>query len=557
MGGAGQAPRRTPRARRAPPNGPAGFPPSRRTPPRTAMIRRLTLLLALPLLLLGCREDAGPDPLRVICEATFPPYEYRAQDAIDGIDPALCSIFAACLDRPLDIQDMAFDAIIAAVSVGKADIAASGITVTQERARQVAFSDPYVTSAQVAVVPTRSPILAPADLHGRAIAVQSGSTGDLHVTRVITKTPERYKTVIDAINAVRNGKADAAVVDLQPAQVFLSKNDAPLRLLTTPVTVENYAFAFPKRDPRLRAQVNLILAKMRETGALDRLVNLYLAANETGRTDPLFHAPAIAAIRDALANVPALRDALQALERDPSLNPPTATLATLWQDFTHALHANFVAENRWRYLLDGLGATLLITALATLIGIAIGLLVAIVRATHDMTGRLALLNLLCRIYLTVIRGTPVVVQLLIIYFVIFGSQDVSKILVAVVAFGLNSGAYVAEIIRAGIASVDKGQNEAGRSLGLTHTATMACVILPQALRNTLPALGNEFIVLLKETSVAGYIALTDLTKAGDIIRSQTYTALLPLLAVAAIYLAIVSLFAALLSRLEKRLKNHA
>ena len=212
-------------------------------------MRRLLCLLLLPLLLLGCRDDAGPKPLRVICEATFPPYEYHVKEAIDGIDPALCTIFADCLGRPLDLQDIAFDALIAAVSVGKADIAASGITVTEERARQVAFSAPYVTSAQVAVVPIDSPLRAPEDLPGHTIAVQSGSTGDLHVTRHIGE-PERYKTVIDAVNAVRNQKAHAAVVDRQPAQVFIAKNATALRILPAPVATEDYALAFPKDNPK-------------------------------------------------------------------------------------------------------------------------------------------------------------------------------------------------------------------------------------------------------------------------------------------------------------------
>ena len=149
-----------------------------------------------------------------------------------------------------------------------------------------------------------------------------------------------------------------------------------------------------------------------------------------------------------------------------------------------------------------------------------------------------------------------VVHLLIIYFVIFGSVDISKMVVAIIAFGVNSGAYVAEIIRGGIMSIDKGQMEAGRSLGLSYVQTLRLVILPQAFKNVLPALGNEFIVLLKETSIAGYIALEDLTKAGDIIRSQTYDAFMPLAAVALIYLALVMLLSALLTRLEKRLKKN-
>ena len=191
-----------------------------------------------------------------------------------------------------------------------------------------------------------------------------------------------------------------------------------------------------------------------------------------------------------------------------------------------------------------------------LLGVLLGFTVAVIRSTHDKTGKLRLLNWLCKLYLTVIRGTPVVVQLLIIYFVIFGSVNISKILVAIVAFGVNSGAYVAEIIRGGIMSIDKGQFEAGRSLGLSYIQTMIYIILPQAFKNVLPALGNEFIVLLKETSVSGYIALQDLTKGGDIIRSQTYTAFMPLIAVALIYLAVVMLFSWLLGKLERRLKNN-
>ena len=173
-----------------------------------------------------------------------------------------------------------------------------------------------------------------------------------------------------------------------------------------------------------------------------------------------------------------------------------------------------------------------------------------------MTGKFKVANFFCKIYLTVIRGTPVVVQLLIIYFVIFGSVDIDKLLVAIIAFGINSGAYVAEIVRSGIMSIDKGQMEAGRSLGLSYGQTMNYVIIPQAFKNVLPALGNEFIVLLKETSVAGYIALQDLTKGGDIIRSQTYDAFLPLIAVALIYLVVVVILTKLLGILEKRLKQN-
>ena len=218
-------------------------------------------------------------------------------------------------------------------------------------------------------------------------------------------------------------------------------------------------------------------------------------------------------------------------------------------------YQNFIQDDRWMYMRDGLMVTLQVTLFATLIGILLGFIVAIIRSTHDRTGKLKILNALCQVYLTVIRGTPVVVQLLITYFVIFGSVNVSKVLVAVLAFGVNSGAYVAEICRAGIMSIDIGQMEAGRSIGFSYTQTMWYIILPQAFKNVLPALGNEFIVLLKETSISGYIALQDLTKGGDIIRSRTYDAFMPLIGVACVYLILVLGFTKLVSLLERRLNQ--
>ena len=225
------------------------------------------------------------------------------------------------------------------------------------------------------------------------------------------------------------------------------------------------------------------------------------------------------------------------------------------QELKSSFISNFIEDNRWRYITDGLKITLLVTVFAVLIGVVLGFLIAIVRTTHDKTGKLKILNAICKVYLTVIRGTPVVVQLMIIYFIIFGSVDISKVLVAIIAFGINSGAYVAEIFRSGIMSIDNGQFEAGRSLGFNYDQTMMYIIMPQAFKNVLPTLCNEFISLLKETSVSGYIALQDLTKGGDIIRSRTYDAFMPLIAVALIYLAMVMIFTKLVSLLERRLRN--
>lgn len=243
---------------------------------------------------------------------------------------------------------------------------------------------------------------------------------------------------------------------------------------------------------------------------------------------------------------------------------------TEWfEAFKDRLILNFVDDNRWRYITDGLIATLEITFFALIIGLVIGFTVAIIRSSYDKSkedaknsgagklGRafMSVLNGICKVYLTVIRGTPVVVQLMIIYFVIFQSVDINKIFVAIIAFGLNSGAYVAEIVRSGIMSVDKGQFEAGKSVGFNYYQTMVHIILPQAFKNILPALGNEFIVLLKETSVSGYIAIQDLTKGGDIIRSRTFDAFMPLIAVALIYLVIVMFMSSMVNKLERRLRT--
>lgn len=220
-------------------------------------------------------------------------------------------------------------------------------------------------------------------------------------------------------------------------------------------------------------------------------------------------------------------------------------------------YATFITENRYRYFLSGLGNTLLITVFATILGVFIGFVVAIIRTTADTAPNkrpvLVLFDKLARVYLTVIRGTPTTVQILIMYYIVMAGST-NKLLIAIITFGINSGAYVAEIVRSGIQSIDKGQFEAGRSLGFTYSKTMWYIIIPQAFKNVLPALANEFITLLKETSIAGYIALNDLTRAGDIVRSLTYEPFFSLITVALIYLVIVMILTYLVGILERRLR---
>lgn len=216
---------------------------------------------------------------------------------------------------------------------------------------------------------------------------------------------------------------------------------------------------------------------------------------------------------------------------------------------------NFIKDSRWKYIAEGLLTTLEISFFSVIIGVVLGFIFAVIRATSDKTGKLKLLNALIKIYVTIIRGTPVMIQLLIIYYVIFASTNINKVLVAVLAFGLNSVAYMTEIVRSGIMSIDNGQFEAGRSLGFNYVQTMRHFILPQALKNVLPAIGNELIVLIKETSISGYIGIMDMTRGADYIRSRTYDAFPPLIAVALVYLVIVMILTALVGKLERRLKT--
>lgn len=326
--------------------------------------------------------------------AAFPPYEYYADGSskkIIGIDADIAQAIADKLGMKLEISDMEFDSIIVAVQSGKADIGIAGMTVTEDRLKNIDFSDAYTQSKQVIVVKTSN-------------------------------------------------------------------------------------------------------------------INSKL---------------------------------------------------TIKQRFRQS----FIEGKRYKYIIEGLKNTLIITLIAGILGIILGFLIAIIRVANDNNEDrgigILLLNILARIYLTIFRGTPMMVQLLIMYYVIFSDINVNPIIAAIIAFSLNSGAYVAEAVRAGIISIPVGQFEAGRSLGFTYSKTMLYIIMPQAIKNALPAMCNEFIALLKESSIVGYIGLMDVTRAGDIIRSNTYEAMLPLIAVACIYLIIVMVLTYLVGKLERRLKKDA
>ncbi|MBQ8040739.1 MAG: amino acid ABC transporter permease [Lachnospiraceae bacterium] len=216
--------------------------------------------------------------------------------------------------------------------------------------------------------------------------------------------------------------------------------------------------------------------------------------------------------------------------------------------------AAFITQDRWKLYLEGFGVTLQVAFFAAIIGIIIGTIVALMKLSRTRRGKKTIFARIADIYIDVIRGTPSVLQLLIMWFVIMATTN-NGILVASLSFGINSGAYVAEIIRAGILAVDKGQMEAGRALGLTNAQTMVYIIIPQAIKNVLPPLGNEFIVLLKETAIVGYVSLSDLTRVANQISSRTYEAFMPLIGSAVIYFVTIKIITILLEKLERRLRK--
>ena len=599
---------------------------------------------------IGTDEEKGTMPyqkkdvqrngdLIVATNAEFKPYEYIENNQIVGIDMDIMQAVCDELQMNLVIENMAFDSILPAIQSGKATVGAAGMTVTEDRKKNVDFSASYTTSKQVIIVnapkkaeTTGNTITSVDDLIGKNIGVQLGTTGDTFATdyeKDGTANLERYTKAADAIQALNQNKIDCVIIDEQPALSFVAVN-SNLAILEEEFAVEEYALSIKKGRTDLLDKINNALKKLKSDGTIDNIATNYIGTDEQKGTLPyqkkdvqrngklvvatnaefppyeyvndgkivgidmdimqavcdelgfdmeienMAFDSILPAIQSGKADVGAAgmtvtEDRKQNVDFSDSyttskqviiINKGTSAVSdgenknTKSLSFTDKLRQNFIDDSRWQYILTGLGNTILITILAIAIGLVIGTLVAVVRTVHDQQNKLKILNFICKLYLTVIRGTPAMIQLLIIYYVIFASVNVNKILVAVVAFGLNSGAYVAEVIRSGINAVDKGQFEAGRCLGLNYRQTMSSIIMPQAFKNMLPALCNEFISLLKETAISGYIGLQDLTKGGDIIRSQTFEAFIPLVAVALIYLVMVLLLSYGVGRLERRLKNN-
>ena len=451
----------------------------------------------------GCSSQEKEE-LTLVTEAGFAPYEYYSKGEIVGVDIEIAQKIAKNLGKKLVIKDVAFDSIINEVKTKKSDLGAAGISYTEERAREVAFTDNYSVSKQVIIVNKNSYITSKENLVGK-VAVQLGTTADSYLTKNTNVTLIREKKFLAAIQDLKDGKVNAVVMDELPAKKLITSD---MKILSEPLVTDSYGMVVAKDNTELLESCNKVIKQMKESGEIDKILLKHM-----GQSD--------------------------------EIEEKTSVFDRFYQ--------SVIYDNRYLYILEGLKNTLIIAVGAVILGILLGTLLAFIRHYHDETGYLKVFNAISKAYIHIIRGTPSILQLMIIYYVIFKNVSISIVLVGILAFGINSAAYVAEIIRAGLNSVDKGQIEAGYALSLNYRQVMMKIVFPQAIRNILPALGNEFITLVKETSVGAYIGIVELTKASDIIASRTYDYFFPLILIAVIYFAITFSLSKLISIMEKRL----
>ena len=491
-------------------------------------IHKIILLVTAFLVVIGLGFGASKylvpksdrEKLIVGTDVGFEPFEYIKNGETVGFDVDLVQEVADDLDRELVIEQVAFDGLLAALQAGRIDVVAAGMTATEERAKSVNFSDPYYEASQMIIVKRDNlEIKTKADLKGKKIGVQLGTTGDEMVGEIEDTEKIQFPAVPAVLQELSTGRIDAVVLDNAPAEKYL-KNKPELKMLTEQLSAENYALAFNKEDVELLQSANRTIARIKEDGTYDSMMDKYFQVSKVG---------------DEVS---------------------TEKMST--KDI-------FLGEDRYMFLVKGLGITLLVSAVSVIFGVILGLLIVVMRISRfkpfkflsKKPNRLSEFNplaMLAKIYTTIIRGTPVLVQLLIFYYVIFSQPGFPKIIIASVAFGLNSAAYIAEILRSGFEALPKGQWEAAESLGFNYRQTIWYITMPQVLKNSLPSLVNEFIALVKETSVVGWIGLADLMRGADNIRFQTATAFESLAAAALIYLLLTTILTRASDRIERRLR---
>lgn len=449
----------------------------------------------------------------VATNAEFAPFEYQDGNEFKGIDIDVIKEYAKYINVKINIKNMDFDASLLSVSTNKADLAIAAITKNAKREETLSFSDSYYTANQVIIVnkdsiyasiTDESEILNLLSTNKAKIGCQRGTTGQYYIEGstdwdfegIGNTTCVTYDNGALAVTDLSKNNIDAVIIDEAPAKLYC-KNFTDVTMLDIVLTQEEYCIAVSKGNESLIASLNEFINKIKNDGTFDEIVSKYYGNDDI-------------AIEDN----------------------------------------NKVGESIIK-ILKGLGVTFIITIFAFILGILIGMLINIVQSSTSKNIFIKILKKIASIYIAIFRGTPVTVQLLIIYYVVF--SNIVPLFAAVIAFALNSGAYVSEIIRGGINSVAKGQMEAGRSLGLPHNVVMRKIVLPQAIRNCLPSLGNEFIALIKETSVVSFITVMDLYSAFRAIATESFAYKSVYLIMGVVYFVIIFIISFLLKKIERRL----
>ena len=552
----------------------------------------------------------------VVSDLGFP-FSFMQDGNLCGFDIELSRRFAAYAGKKFVPVDLQFGSLISSISTNKIDMIAASLTITEERKKQINFSEPYLTSG-ISTIALKKNMETKAnsrfsitdDIADKKIGI---FTGTVHDAFIANKYPQaevfRYESTADLVISIKSGKIDVAMLDLITAKIMLKQN-RDLGLLTDNILDMPLGVGFSKNKPELLAEFNSFLNEIRTDGTYDTIASRWfnensdeatmphfdkiesdrkivvgialedlpyvaykngeyvgfdiemlhhfalrnnyqlemvpmefaslVAALTTGKVDMITDGIAISEERAKQINFSdsyaTFKTAVVAKKTDLGTNAPDDSAlakASYLQRIKSSFYSNLIHEKRYLLILDGLWLTVVISVFAALFGSIIGGFICFLRMSAS-----AILSGFAKLYIALLRGTPVLVLLMIIYYVVFASVNINPVVVAIFAFGLNFGAYVSEMFRTSIESIDKGQTEAGIASGFTKIQTFIYIIVPQALRNVLPVYKGEFISLVKMTSIVGYIAVQDLTKASDIIRSRTFDAFFPLLLAAFIYLVI-------------------
>ena len=471
----------------------------------------LGLVLAIGLSVIPAFSQTPPNPFRVATEATFPPFEFQQGGQLTGFDIDLMRAIGKEADLNIDFRNLPFDGIIPALQARTVEAAISGMTITAERAQAISFSRPYFRAGlAIAVREDNRTIKNFEDLKGKRIAVQIGTTGALEATKIPGATVSQFDSAALALQELINGRVEAVVND-KPVTLYAIKQAGlrGVKVVGELLTEEFYGIALPKNSPYLQL-INDALGRVIESGQYDAIFRQWFGEKP----------PELPLVAPALKNL-----------QESSFN---------WGELFYNL------------IFKGVPWTILLTVLSFLFGLIGGTLVAIA-----LISPYKWLKIICRIYVDFFRGTPMLVQLFLIYFGLPGlfreiglNIDLDRLPAALFALSLNVAAYLAEIMRGGIQSIDNGQWEACSSLGMSPMQTMREVIFPQAFRRMLPPLGNEFITLIKDTSLAAVIGFEELFRQGQLMVATTYKAFEIYIAVAVVYLVLTTLSSVVFKRLE-------